>query len=80
MNLFRLAGDLSHLLAIFILLIKIWRTRSCAGTSWACQLFHVDMISLFQEYLERAKYCLLLYSQHDILISLQHSYLHTILL
>lgn len=31
MNIFRLAGDLSHLLAIIILLLKIWKTRSCAG-------------------------------------------------
>ena len=31
MNIFRLAGDLSHLLAIILLLIKIWKTRSCAG-------------------------------------------------
>ncbi len=33
MNLFRLAGDLSHLAAIIILLLKIWKTRSCAGIS-----------------------------------------------
>lgn len=31
MNIFRLAGDISHLLAIIILLLKIWKTRSCAG-------------------------------------------------
>lgn len=31
MNIFRLAGDMSHLLAIIILLVKIWKTRSCAG-------------------------------------------------
>lgn len=31
MNIFRLAGDLSHVLAIIILLLKIWKTRSCAG-------------------------------------------------
>lgn len=31
MNIFRLTGDLSHLLAIIILLLKIWKTRSCAG-------------------------------------------------
>lgn len=31
MNIFRLAGDVSHLLAIIILLVKIWRSRSCAG-------------------------------------------------
>lgn len=31
MNIFRLLADLSHLLAIIILLLKIWKTRSCAG-------------------------------------------------
>lgn len=31
MNIFRLAGDVSHLLAIIILLLKIWRSKSCAG-------------------------------------------------
>jgi len=31
MNIFRLLGDFSHLAAIFILLAKIWKTRSCAG-------------------------------------------------
>lgn len=31
MNIFRLAGDLSHLAAIIILLLKIWKSRSCAG-------------------------------------------------
>lgn len=38
MNVFRLAGDLSHLAAIIILLIKIWKTRSCAGISGRAQL------------------------------------------
>jgi len=33
MNIFRLTGDLSHLAAIIILLLKIWKTRSCAGKS-----------------------------------------------
>jgi ER lumen protein retaining receptor len=31
MNIFRLTGDLAHLTAIFILLLKIWKTRSCSG-------------------------------------------------
>lgn len=31
MNVFRILGDLSHLLAMFLLLIKIWRSKSCAG-------------------------------------------------
>lgn len=38
MNIFRLLGDLSHLLAIIILLLKIWKTRSCAGISGKSQL------------------------------------------
>ena len=33
MNVFRLVGDLAHLAAIVILLLKIWKTRSCAGIS-----------------------------------------------
>lgn len=31
MNPFRLAGDLFHLLAIIVLLVKIWQSRSCSG-------------------------------------------------
>lgn len=38
MNIFRLLGDLSHVLAIIILLLKIWKTRSCAGISGRSQL------------------------------------------
>lgn len=38
MNIFRLSGDLAHLLAIIILLAKIWRTRSCAGISGRSQI------------------------------------------
>lgn len=33
MNLFRLMGDMSHLLSIIVLLLKIRATRSCRGTS-----------------------------------------------
>lgn len=38
MNIFRLTGDLAHLLAIIILLLKIWKTRSCAGISGKSQV------------------------------------------
>lgn len=31
MNVFRILGDLSHLLAMILLLVKIWRSKSCAG-------------------------------------------------
>lgn len=38
MNIFRLIGDLSHVLAIILLLWKIWKTRSCAGISGKSQI------------------------------------------
>lgn len=38
MNIFRLVGDLSHLAAIIILLLKIWKSRSCAGLSGKSQI------------------------------------------
>ncbi|KAI1716955.1 ER lumen protein retaining receptor domain-containing protein [Ditylenchus destructor] len=38
MNVFRLAADLAHLVAIAILLAKIWKTRSCAGISGRSQI------------------------------------------
>ncbi|KAK3611055.1 hypothetical protein CHS0354_000372 [Potamilus streckersoni] len=38
MNIFRLSGDMSHLLAIIILLLKMWKTRSCAGISGKSQI------------------------------------------
>lgn len=41
MNIFRLAADASHLLAICILLTKIWKTRSCAGISGRSQILFV---------------------------------------
>lgn len=48
MNVFRLAGDVSHLVAIIILLLKIWRSKSCAGmltlTSMHSHSLHTDMI------------------------------------
>merc|ERR1712176_237742 len=48
MNLFILCGDLSHLLAIVILLLKIWKTRSCAGISGKTQaLFAVVFITRY---------------------------------
>lgn len=55
MNLFRLVGDLSHLAAILILLLKIWKTRSCAGISGRSQILfcivftsrYLDLITNF---------------------------------
>ncbi|XP_017486662.1 PREDICTED: ER lumen protein-retaining receptor 1-B-like [Rhagoletis zephyria] len=38
MNIFRLTGDIAHLTAIIILLLKIWKTRSCSGVSGKSQI------------------------------------------
>jgi len=55
MNIFRLFGDLSHLLAIVLLLMKIWKTRSCAGISGKSQILflvvfvtrYLDLVTSF---------------------------------
>ena len=47
MNFFRLLGDLSHLAAIIILLLKIWKTRSCAGISGNNILIEVSYGNLY---------------------------------
>lgn len=56
MNIFRLAGDLSHLFAIIILLVKIWKTRSCSGISGKSQIlfavtYTTRYIDLFTSYI-----------------------------
>jgi len=52
MNIFRLVGDLSHLLAIILLLLKIWKTRSCAGISGKSQiLFLVVFVTRYLDLL-----------------------------
>ncbi|KAL1917185.1 uncharacterized protein VTP21DRAFT_4841 [Calcarisporiella thermophila] len=40
MNIFRLTADLLHLASIIILLLKISKTRSCAGISFKSQLLY----------------------------------------
>lgn len=48
MNIFRLGGDLAHLFAIIILLLKIWTTRSCAGISGKSQvLFALTFVARY---------------------------------
>ncbi|KAL3316350.1 hypothetical protein Ciccas_005011 [Cichlidogyrus casuarinus] len=49
-NIFRLLGDFSHILAIFILMRKIWKTRSCSGLSGKTQLLF--MIVYISRYLD----------------------------
>uniref|UniRef100_A0A803L213 ER lumen protein-retaining receptor n=1 Tax=Chenopodium quinoa TaxID=63459 RepID=A0A803L213_CHEQI len=41
MNLFRLAGDMTHLLSIIVLLLKIHATKSCSGISLKTQELYV---------------------------------------
>eukprot|EP00794_Sanderia_malayensis_P008998 gene8998-9959_t len=55
MNVFRLTGDLSHVLAILLLLWKIWKSRSCAGISGKSQIMfalvfltrYLDLVTSF---------------------------------
>ncbi|XP_018323705.2 ER lumen protein-retaining receptor, partial [Agrilus planipennis] len=42
---FRLLGDLSHVIAIIILLLKIWKTRSCAGISGKSQILFATVFA-----------------------------------
>ena len=38
MNVFRLAGDMTHLLSVVVLLLKIHTIKSCAGTPFSSSL------------------------------------------
>ncbi|CAO2601689.1 ER lumen protein-retaining receptor 3, partial [Lemmus lemmus] len=56
MNVFRILGDLSHLLAMFLLLVKIWRSKSCAGISGKSQIlfalvFTTRYLDLFSNFI-----------------------------
>ncbi|KAJ0986368.1 hypothetical protein J5N97_004724 [Dioscorea zingiberensis] len=41
MNIFRLAGDTTHLISVLILLLKIYATKSCSGISLKTQALYV---------------------------------------
>ena len=45
MNIFSLIGDMSHLLAIVVLLVKIFRTGSVSGLSGISQVFYAIVFS-----------------------------------
>lgn len=45
MNVFRLAGDMMHLLSVIVLLLKIQGTRSCRGISLKTQQLYVLVFS-----------------------------------
>ncbi|XP_029446086.1 ER lumen protein-retaining receptor 3 [Rhinatrema bivittatum] len=45
MNVFRILGDVSHLLAMLILMAKMWKTKSCAGISGKSQLLFALVFS-----------------------------------
>ena len=69
MNVFRLAGDLSHLLAILILLMKIWKTRSCAGISGKTQAMFA--ICFITRYLDLVMHFVSLYNTSKSSIMIQ---------
>ncbi|CAH9076554.1 unnamed protein product [Cuscuta epithymum] len=52
MNAFRLAGDLTHLISILILLLKIYATKSCSGISLKTQeLFTIVFLARYLDLL-----------------------------
>ncbi|KAJ6824341.1 uncharacterized protein M6B38_354075 [Iris pallida] len=56
MNVFRFAGDMSHLISILVLLLKIYTTRSCSGISLKTQelyalVFLTRYLDLFTDFI-----------------------------
>ncbi|KAK1368828.1 ER lumen protein-retaining receptor [Heracleum sosnowskyi] len=56
MNIFRFAGDMTHLISILVLLLKIYATKSCAGISLKTQelyalVFVTRYIDLFTDFI-----------------------------
>ncbi|CAB3402929.1 unnamed protein product [Caenorhabditis bovis] len=45
MNIFRISADMSHLIAVIILLVKIWKSRSCSGISLRSQILFAVVFS-----------------------------------
>ncbi|GAA0162888.1 hypothetical protein Leryth_010355 [Lithospermum erythrorhizon] len=43
MNIFRLAGDMTHLISILVLLLKIYATKSCSGISLKTQILYATV-------------------------------------
>lgn len=56
MNIFRLAGDMTHLISILVLLLKIYATKSCSGISLKTQelyalVFVARYLDLFTDFI-----------------------------
>uniref|UniRef100_A0A0R0IKM6 ER lumen protein-retaining receptor n=1 Tax=Glycine max TaxID=3847 RepID=A0A0R0IKM6_SOYBN len=56
MNIFRLAGDMTHLFSILVLLLKIYATKSCSGISRKTQelyaiVFVARYLDLFTDFI-----------------------------
>ncbi|KAL3520084.1 hypothetical protein ACH5RR_018233 [Cinchona calisaya] len=56
MNIFRLAGDMTHLMSILVLLLKIYATKSCSGISMKTQelyavVFLARYLDLFTDFI-----------------------------
>jgi hypothetical protein len=73
MNLFRLLGDLSHLLSILILIHKISSSRSCRGISFKSQFI------LFIVFVTRLPFSSIYYYQQITNINKQHQQTDTLI-
>ena len=57
MNIFRLAGDMSHLLAILLLIAKIWKSKSVVGLSGKSQVRALTKLKLNPPQLSDSIHC-----------------------
>ncbi|THD24191.1 ER lumen protein-retaining receptor [Fasciola hepatica] len=73
MNVFRLTGDLSHLAAILILLLKIYSSRSCRGLSGKTQIMFALVFTT--RYLDLFVYYVSLYNTVMKLVFVLLSYM-----
>eukprot|EP01025_Chloroclados_australasicus_P007600 TRINITY_DN1248_c0_g1_i2.p1 TRINITY_DN1248_c0_g1~~TRINITY_DN1248_c0_g1_i2.p1 ORF type:complete len:217 (-),score=3.10 TRINITY_DN1248_c0_g1_i2:394-1044(-) len=71
MNIFRLSGDMTHLLSILVLLLKIQATRSCRGISLKTQQLY--LLVFICRYLDLFAYYVSLYNTVMKLIFLASS-------
>ncbi|KAJ8616543.1 hypothetical protein MRB53_035915 [Persea americana] len=60
MNIFRLAGDVTHLSSVLVLLLKIYGTKSCSGISLKTQELYI--VVFIARYLDLFTNCVSLYN------------------
>ncbi|KAL4239829.1 ER lumen protein-retaining receptor 2 [Mactra antiquata] len=81
MNVFRLIGDMSHLLAILLLLLKMWKSRSVAGISGKSQIlfalvFTTRYLDLFTSFISVYNTCMKVFFISSSYVTVYFIYQH----